>query len=105
MDAARLAGLPAVHENIDADNPIWPQCGVPLNSMPGAEDSEVAEIEVKAYACKTYRTPDKPQRDCDECSAIVRALLVPKVIFKGSFGISVWRTAPLDKSRTGWRAP
>ena len=105
MDAARLAGLPAVHEIIDADNPIRPQYGLPLNSLPGAEDSEVAEIEVKAYACKIHRTRDKPQRDCDECSAIVRALLVPKVIFKGSFGISVWRTAPLDKSRTGWRAP
>lgn len=99
-----LQWLPAVHEIIVADNPIRPQCGAPLNSLPGAEDSEVAEIEVKAHVCKIHRTRDKPQRDCDECSAIVRALLVPKVIFKGSFRISVWSTALLDKSRTGWRA-
>ncbi len=41
-----VTGLPVVHETIDLDNPICPQCGLPLHSMPGTEDSEVIEVQI-----------------------------------------------------------
>ena len=39
-----LTGLPVVHETIDIDNPTCPQCGLPLHSMPGSEDSQGTDI-------------------------------------------------------------
>lgn len=92
-----LSGLPVVHETIDLVDPTCPQCGLPLHSMPGTEDSEVVEIEVKAYVRKIQRKRYKPQCDCDACSAIVCAPLAPKIIHKGKFGISVWSIVLLDK--------
>lgn len=92
-----LRGLPVVHETIDIDHPTCPKCGLPLHSMPGSEDSEVVEIEVKAFVRKIQRKRYKPQCDCGECSAIVCAPLEPKIIPKGKFGISVWSTVLLDK--------
>jgi len=92
-----LTGLPVVHETIDLPDPTCPKCGLPLHSMPGSEDSEVVEIEVKAYVRKIRRKRYKPQCDCEECNAIVCAPLAPKIIPKGKFGISVWSTVLLDK--------
>lgn len=92
-----LTGLPVVHESIDLLDPRCPKCGLPLHSMPGSEDSEVIEIEVKAYVRKIHRKRYKPQCDCEECNAIVCAPLAPKIIPKGKFGISVWSTVLLDK--------
>jgi len=92
-----LSGLPVVHETIDVDNPTCPRCGLPLHSMPGLEDSEVVEIEVKAFVRKIHRKRYKPQCDCDENSAIVCAPLAPKIIPRGKFGISVWSTVLMDK--------
>ena len=90
-------GLPVAHESIDLVDPMCPKCGLPLRSMPRSEDSEVLEIEVKAFVRKIHRKRYKPQCDCDECSAIVCAPLAPKIIPKGKFGISVWCTVLLDK--------
>ena len=92
-----LTGLPVVHETIDLLDPTCHKCGLPLHSMPGSEDSEVVEIEVKAYVRKIHRTRYTGQRDCDACNTIVCAPLAPKIIPKGKFGISVWSTALLDK--------
>ena len=96
-----LSGLPVVHETIDLVDPTCPQCGLPLHSMPGTEGSEVVEIEVKAYVRKIERKRYTPQCDCGACSAIVCAPLAPKIIPKGKFGISVWRTVLLDKCLYG----
>ena len=71
-----LTGLPVVHETINLIDPTCPKCGLPLHSMPGSEDSEVVEIEVKAFVRKIHRKRYKPQCDCDECSAIVCAPLL-----------------------------
>lgn len=92
-----LSGLPVVHESIELADPTCPKCGLPLHSLPGSEDSEVVEIEVKAYVRKIQRRRYKPQCDCDACSAIVCAPLAPKIVPKGKFGISVWSTVLLDK--------
>lgn len=92
-----LTGLPVAHESIDLVDPMCPKCGLPLRSMPGSEDSDVLEIEVKAYVRKIHRKRYKPQCDCEECNAIVCAPLAPKIIAKGKFGVSVWSTVLLDK--------
>lgn len=90
-------GLPVVHENIDLHDPKCQQCGQPFVSMPGTEDSEVIEIEVKAYVRRIHRVRHLRQCDCEAGSAIVCAPLAPKIIPKGKFGISVWSTVLLDK--------
>lgn len=92
-----ITGLPVVHETIDLDNPICPQCGLPLHSMPGTEDSEVIEVEVKAFVRTIHRKRYTGQCGCEACSTIVCAPLAPKIIPKGKFGISVWSTVLLDK--------
>lgn len=92
-----LSGLPVVHETIDLVDPTCPQCGLPLHSMPGTEDSEVVEIEVKAYVRKIHRKRYTGQCDCEACNTIVCAPKAPKIIPKGKFGISVWSTVLLDK--------
>jgi transposase len=92
-----LSGLPVVHETIDLVDPTCPQCGLPLHSMPGTEDSEVVEIEVKAYVRKIHRKRYTGQCECEACNTIVCAPLAPKIIPKGKFGISVWSTVLLDK--------
>lgn len=92
-----LKGLPVVHESIDLVDPTCPKCGLPLHSMPGSEDSEVVEIEVKAFVRKIHRKRYTGQCNCEACSAIVCAPLAPKIIPKGKFGISVWSTVLLDK--------
>ncbi len=89
--------LPVVHETIDLVDPACPKCGKPLRSMPGTEDSEVVEIEVKAYVRKIHRKRYTGQCDCEACNTIVCAPLAPKIIPKGKFGISVWCTVLLDK--------
>ena len=92
-----LSALPVVHETIDIDDPTCPRCGLPLHSMPGTEDSEVVEIEVKAYVRKIHRKRYTCQCECEACNTIVCAPLAPKIIPKGKFGISVWSTVLLDK--------
>lgn len=92
-----LTELPVVHETIDLIDPACPKCGKPLRSMPGTEDSEVVEIEVKAYVRKIHRKRYTGQCDCEACNTIVCAPLAPKIIPKGKFGISVWSTVLLDK--------
>jgi transposase len=92
-----VTGLPVVHETIALDNPICPQCGLPLRSMPGTEDSEVVEVEVKAFVRKIHRKRYTGQCGCEACSTIVCAPPAPKIIPKGKFGISVWSTVLLDK--------
>ena len=92
-----LTELPVVHETIDLVDPTCPTCGLPLRSMPGTEDSEVVEIEVKAYVRKIARKRYTGQCGCDACNTNVCAPLAPKIIPKGKFGISVWSTVLLDK--------
>lgn len=92
-----LTGLPVVHEDIDLVEAKCSKCGKPFRSMPGNEDSEVVEIEVKAYVRKIHRKRYTTQCDCEACNTIVCAPLPPKIIPKGKFGISIWSTVLLDK--------
>ena len=63
-----LAHLPARVETVGLDSPQCPACGEALDEFPGTEDSEVLEIDVKAYRRlirrRRYRPMWAPVRTC-----------------------------------------
>ena len=92
-----LTDLPEVHETIELDNPTCPQCGLSLRSFPGTEDSDVIEIEVKAYRRVIHRKRYTPACQCGCSKGLICAPSAPKLIPKGKFGVSVWTIVLLDK--------
>lgn len=72
-------------------------CGLPLEPFAGTEDSELLEIEVRAYRRVIRRKRYKHACTCPGQPAIVAAPAAPKLIPKGSLGVSVWVLLLLDK--------
>jgi len=72
-------------------------CGLPFQEFPGTEDSEVLEIDVKAYKRQIRRRRYQPTCQCEHLPGIVTAPGPPKLIPKGRYGVSVWVTLLLDK--------
>jgi transposase len=89
--------LPERVEVVALDLPQCPRCGLALGSFPGSEDSQVLEIEVKAYRRVIRRQRYQPLCDCDCVPGIVTAPPPPRLIERGKYGISVWTTVLLDK--------
>ncbi len=59
-----LADLPERIETVGLDRPQCPACGEFLDEFPGTEDSEVLEIEVKAYRRLIRRHRYRPTCHC-----------------------------------------
>ena len=89
--------LPQRIELVGLDSPQCPQCGLALGSFPGTEDSEVLEIEVKAYRRVIRRQRYRPVCECGCAPGIVTAPPPPRLIERGKYGVSVWTTVLLDK--------
>jgi transposase len=89
--------LPQRIEPVGLDSPQCPQCGLALGSFPGTEDSEVLEIEVKAYRRVIRRQRYRPVCNCGCVPGIVTAPPPPRLIERGKYGVSVWTTVLLDK--------
>ena len=89
--------LPQRIELVGLDSPQCPQCGLALGSFPGTEDSEVLEIEVKAYRRVIRRQRYRPLCNCGCVPGIVAAPPPPRLIERGKYGVSVWTTVLLDK--------
>jgi transposase len=89
--------LPARDETIALNNACCPDCRKPFLAFPGTEDSEVLEIEVKAYRRKIHRQRYKPACQCKNLPGIITAPAPTRLIARGKFGISVWSTVLLDK--------
>ena len=89
--------LPQRIELVGLDSPQCPRCGLALGSFPGTEDSEVLEIEVKAYRRVIRRQRYRPLCDCGCVPGIVTAPPPPRLIERGKYGVSVWTTVLLDK--------
>jgi transposase len=70
---------------------------LPFQEFPGTEDSEVLEIDVKAYKRQIRRRRYQPTCQCEHLPGIVTAPGPPKLIPKGRYGVSVWVTLLLDK--------
>jgi transposase len=89
--------LPQRIELVGLDSPQCPRCGLALGSFPGTEDSEVLEIEVKAYRRVIRRQRYRPLCDCGCVPGIVTAPAASRLIERGKYGVSVWTTVLLDK--------
>lgn len=90
--------LPAVAEprELPADQRACPQCGQAL-SPSDAEESEVVEIEVRAYRRTIRRRRYQRTCTCGGCPRTFTAPAPPKLIPKGRLGVSVWVEIFLDK--------
>jgi len=93
----RLTDLPEQVETVELDEPQCPECGSPLAEFPGTEDSEVIEIEVRAYRRVIRRRRYRPTCRCGCVPGIVAAPAPPRLIERGKFGVSVWVSVLLDK--------
>jgi transposase len=95
--------LPVVLEEreLPADQQQCPQCGQPFAPFPGTDDSELLEIEVRAYRRRYRRHRYRPTCRCDCQPGIVTAPGPAKLIPKSHLGVSVWVTVLLDKFAFG----
>lgn len=93
----RLPGLPERTERVELNDPKCPDCGLNLRAVAGSQDSEVLELEVKAYRRVIQRQRYQPSCQCGCLAGIVTAAPPPKLIPKGKFGISVWVEVLLSK--------
>jgi transposase len=93
----RLTHLSCIEETIELDWPQCPACGEPLHEFPGTDDSEVLEIDVKAYRRVIRRRRYRCGCGCGVVPGIVTAPAPARLIERGKFGISVWVTVLLDK--------
>jgi len=89
--------LPARDEFVELNTPQCPRCGLALRPFPGTEDSEVLEIEVKAYRRVIHRHRYVPTCQCGCLAGIITAPPPARLIKRGKFGISVWTSVLLDK--------
>jgi transposase len=91
------AHLPAVLETIEIDTPLCPCCGLEFAQFPGTEDSEVLEIDVKAYRRKIRRKRYRKTCHCEDVPGIITAPPPPRLILKGKYGITIWVQLLLSK--------
>ena len=79
----REAQLAEEVEVVGLDSPCCPDCGLELRPFPGAEDSEVLEIEVRAYRRKICRRRYRAHYNCGCLPGIVTAPPSPRLIARG----------------------
>jgi len=91
--------LPVQEEIFELDEAVCRHCGCPYqeDAFLGTEDSELIEVEVRAYRRKIRR---KKYRKCCQCKDIPGIITTPgpaKLIARGKLGISAWVTLLLEK--------
>jgi len=74
-----------------------PHCGKLAAMISATEDSELLEIEVRAYRRRIRRRRYRACCDCDRSRRTLTAPPPPKLIPKGNYGISIWTHVLLDK--------
>ena len=95
------AQLSERHEDVVLDKAQCPECGLAFKEFAGTEDTQVLEIEVKAYRRVIHRHRYMPTCQCGCVSGIVTAASPARLIERGKFGISVWTSVLLDKFAYG----
>lgn len=91
--------LPFKEEIFELDESVCPYCGCfyEEDKSLGTEDSEIVEVEVKAFRRKIKRKKYKKTCQCKKTPGIITAPGPNKLINKGIFGLSVWETILLEK--------
>lgn len=92
-----LAHLPARSDTIDIDTPECPSCGLGFADFPGADVSEILEIEVKAYRRIIHRRRYRKTCQCPGVPGILTAAPPARLIARGKYGISIWTHLLLSK--------
>ncbi|MEI6783916.1 MAG: IS66 family transposase [Verrucomicrobiota bacterium] len=85
--------LPVIEEHREDPNAHCTHCGLQYSAFPGAEESEIVEIEVKAYRRKVFRKRYIKSCSClpaKDSPQIIVAPPAPKIIPKSHYGISIW---------------
>jgi transposase len=85
--------LPVIEEHRELQDAHCIHCGLQYSAFPGAEDSEIVEIEVKAYRRKVFRKRYMKSCSCPSAKdspQIIVAPPAPKIIPKSPYGISIW---------------
>jgi transposase len=72
-------------------------CGKPFSPGGYEEDSEIIEVEVKAYRHRIRRKRYLRTCSCPDLPTVVAAPVVPRVLPHSRLGISVWVQILLDK--------
>ncbi len=84
-----------------AEERCWcTQCGLPYDDFPGTEDSEIFEIEVRAYKRLVKRKRYKKGCSClstRTTPALITVPPAPKLIPRSPYGISIWEQVLLSK--------
>jgi len=83
--------------DIDSSERCCPQCHLPFQPFPHTEDSEVIEIEVKAYRRRYMRKQYTPTCNCGVVPGIITAPAPRKLFPKSKLGISIWVQILLEK--------
>lgn len=94
-DYSHLSAVDEARE-LPAEHRACPQCGQAL-SPSDAEESEVIEIDVRAYRRKIRRRRYRRTCTCAGCPRTFTAPAPPKLIPKGRLGVSVWVEILIDK--------
>ena len=79
------------------DKQACPLCNAPFDPFPGTEDSDIIEINVAAYVRRIKRQRYKNTCQCPNVPGLITAPPAPRLIPKGSLGVSVWVEALLGK--------
>ena len=85
--------LPVVEEHHELQDAQCIHCGLQYSAFPGAEESEIVEIEVKAYRRKIFRKRYMKSCSClpaKDNPQIIVAPPAPRIIPKSFYGISIW---------------
>jgi transposase len=85
--------LPVIEEHRELQDAHCIHCGLQYSAFPGAEDSEIVEIEVKAYRRKVFRKRYMKSCSCLSVKDSPQIIVVPpapKIIPKSPYGISIW---------------
>jgi transposase len=95
----RQRNLPVIEEvyDLEADQRTCGQCQKPLEPFGGTEDSEIIEVEVRAYRRLVRRKRHRRTCSCPTQPGIVSATGPPRLIGKTGLGVSVWVKILLDK--------
>ena len=97
----RETDLPLREEILPVNPCCCPQCGLGFVEMAGTQDSEVLEVEVKAYRRMVRRKRLRASCQCKALPGIMTAPLPPQLIPRGKLGISLLVEALLSKYRHG----
>jgi transposase len=90
--------LPVIEElhALPLDEQVCPHCEADFDLFPGTEDSDIIEINVKAYVRKIKRQRYKTCQ-CPTVPGLITAPPAPRLIPKSSLGVSIWVEVLLGK--------